>query len=53
MLKNIKRKYILKALFDNVGIYNTLVISHRNKYLNKELEITPANYKDAYEKILK
>ena len=51
MLKDIKSKYILKALFGNVGKYKTLLISHRNKYLNKELEITVNDYKDVHENI--
>ena len=36
-----------------VGKYKTLLISHRNKnkYLNKELEITVNDYKDVHENI--
>ena len=34
MLKNIKSQFILKALFDKVGIYKSLLLSHGNKYLN-------------------
>ena len=51
MLKNIKSQFILKALFDKVGIYKSLLLSHGNKYLNNKLEITAKNYKDAYENI--
>ena len=51
MLKNIKSKYILKLLFNLIGKYKTLRISHRNKFLNNELEITANDYKDVYENI--
>jgi len=52
MLKNIKSAYILKMIFDNFGKSKGLLISYKNKYLNKELEIKVDDYKDAHDNIL-
>ena len=52
MLKNIKSKYILKLIFDLFGKSKGLLISHKNKYLNKELNIKVDDYKDAHDNIL-
>ena len=51
MLEEIKSAYIIKSVFDYFGKSKGLLLARSNKFLISKLEITPRDFKDAYENI--